>query len=46
MDCYGGLGSRKLYVANGFGDDITISDAKATISIPFGRIPWGVVIDE
>ena len=36
----------KLYVANGFGDDITIIDVKsrkATVSIPVGRIPWGVV---
>ena len=39
----------KLFVANGFGDDITVIDVKsrkATISIPVGRIPWGVVIDE
>jgi YVTN family beta-propeller protein len=31
------------------GDDITIIDVKtrkATVSIPVGRIPWGVVIDE
>jgi YVTN family beta-propeller protein len=39
----------KLYVANGFGDDVTIIDVKsrkAIISIPVGRIPWGVVVDE
>jgi YVTN family beta-propeller protein len=38
-----------LYVANGFGDDITVIDLqtrKATVSIPVGRIPWGVVIDD
>ena len=38
-----------LYVANGFGDDITVIDLqtrRATISIPVGRIPWGVVIDD
>ena len=36
-------------VANSLSDDITIIDAKtrkATISIPVGRIPWGVIIDE
>ena len=40
---------KTLYVANGFGDDVTIIDLntrKATISIPVGRIPWGVVIDD
>jgi YVTN family beta-propeller protein len=39
----------RLYVANGFGDDITIIDAKsrkAIISVPVGRIPWGVAIDD
>ena len=39
----------KLFVANGFGDDVTIIDVKArkaTVSIPVGRIPWGIVIDE
>ena len=39
----------RIYVANGFGDDITIIDAKsrkAIVSIPVGRIPWGVVIDD
>ena len=48
-----GIGCRSdentLYVANGFGDDITIIDVKtrkATISIPVGRIPWGVVVDD
>ncbi len=38
-----------LFVANGFGDDITIIDAKsrkAIVSIPVGRIPWGVAIDD
>jgi YVTN family beta-propeller protein len=40
---------RTLYVANGFGDDVTVVDVrsrKATVSIPAGRIPWGVAIDE
>ena len=40
---------KTLYVANGFGDDITIIDAKsrkATVSIPVGRVPWGVVVDD
>lgn len=40
---------KTLYVANGFGDDVTVIDLKtrkATVSIPFGRIPWGVVIDD
>ena len=40
---------KTLYVANGLGDDITIVDVatrKATQSVPVGRIPWGVVIDE
>jgi YVTN family beta-propeller protein len=39
----------KLYVANGFGDDVTVIDAKsrkALVSIPVGRIPWGVAIDD
>ena len=40
---------KSLYVANGFGDDITIIDAKsrkAIVSIPVGRVPWGVVVDD
>ena len=40
---------KTLYVANGFGDDVTVIDLatrKAVISIPVGRIPWGVVIDD
>jgi YVTN family beta-propeller protein len=40
---------KTLYVANGFGDDITVIDLKtrkAAVSIPVGRIPWGVVIDD
>jgi YVTN family beta-propeller protein len=40
---------KTLYVANGFGDDVTVIDLKsrkATVSIPVGRIPWGVVIDD
>jgi YVTN family beta-propeller protein len=39
----------KLFVANGFGDDVTVIDAKtrkAIISVPVGRIPWGVAIDD
>jgi YVTN family beta-propeller protein len=40
---------KTLYVANGLGDDITIIDTsnrKAVISIPVGRVPWGIVVDE
>ena len=40
---------KTLYVANGLGDDITLIDVKsrkATVSIPVGRVPWGVVIDD
>ena len=40
---------KTLYVANGFGDDVTVIDLKtrkAIVSIPVGRIPWGVVIDD
>jgi len=39
----------KLFVANGFGDDVTVIDAKSRkpiISVPVGRIPWGVAIDD
>ena len=39
----------KLFVANGFGDDITVIDTKSRkpiVSIPVGRIPWGVIIDD
>ena len=38
-----------LYVANGFGDDITVIDAKtrkAKISVPVGRIPYGIAVDD
>jgi YVTN family beta-propeller protein len=38
-----------MFVANGFGDDITVIDVnsrKAIVSIPVGRIPWGVIIDD
>ena len=40
---------KTLYVANGLGDDITIIDTasrKAIISIPVGRVPWGIVVDD
>ena len=40
---------RTLYVANGLGDDITIIDTasrKAVVSIPVGRVPWGIVVDD
>ena len=40
---------KTLYVANGLGDDITVIDVasrKAVTSVPVGRIPYGVVIDE
>ena len=39
----------RLFVANGFGDDVTVIDTKsrkAIVSVPVGRIPWGVVIDD
>ena len=39
----------RLFVANGFGDDITVIDTKSRkpiVSIPVGRIPWGVIIDD
>ena len=39
----------KLYVGNSRGDDITVIDTKnrkPIVSIPVGRIPWGVVIDD
>ena len=38
-----------LYVANGLGDDITVIDTKtrkAKISVPVGRIPYGVAVDD
>ena len=38
-----------LYVANGLGDDVTIIDTKtrkAKVSIPVGRVPYGIVVDE
>jgi YVTN family beta-propeller protein len=40
---------RRVFVANGFGDDITVIDAasrKAIISIAVGRVPWGIAIDD
>jgi YVTN family beta-propeller protein len=40
---------KTLYVANGLGDDITVIDTasrKAVVSIPVGRVPWGIVVDE
>jgi YVTN family beta-propeller protein len=40
---------KTLYVANGLGDDISIIDTasrKPIMSVPVGRVPWGVVIDE
>jgi YVTN family beta-propeller protein len=39
----------RFYVANGFGDDtstIDVKSRKAIESIPIGRIPWGIVIDD
>jgi ABC-2 type transport system permease protein len=36
---------KTLYVANGFGDDVTIVDTKtrkARISVPVGRVPYGM----
>jgi YVTN family beta-propeller protein len=41
-------GSR-LYVANGLSDDVTVVDvasAKALKTIPVGRVPYGVLIDD
>jgi YVTN family beta-propeller protein len=38
-----------LYVANGLGDDITVVDVasrKATASVPVGRTPYAIVIDD
>ena len=38
-----------LYVANGQGDDVTVIDTrsrKAKISVPVGRIPYGIVVDD
>jgi YVTN family beta-propeller protein len=38
-----------LYVANGQGDDVTVIDTKARkakISVPVGRIPYGIVVDD
>ena len=38
-----------LYVANGMGDDVTIIDTKsrkAKVSVPVGRVPYGIVVDE
>ena len=40
---------KTLYVANGLGDDVSIIDTasrKAIVSIPVGRVPWGIVVDE
>jgi YVTN family beta-propeller protein len=40
---------KTLYVANGLGDDITVVDVpsrKATASVPVGRTPYAIVIDE
>lgn len=36
-------------LCSGFGDDITITglkSRKASVSLPVGRIPWGIVIDD
>jgi YVTN family beta-propeller protein len=38
-----------LYVANGFGDDVTVVDTKtrkAKVSVPVGRVPYGVAVDD
>jgi YVTN family beta-propeller protein len=40
---------KTLYVANGLGDDVTVIDTstrKAKISVPVGRIPYGVLVDD
>ena len=39
----------QLWVVNGLSDDLTVIDiasAKALKSIPAGRVPYGVVLDE
>jgi YVTN family beta-propeller protein len=39
----------RLFVANGLGDDITVIDTrarKAIVSVPVGRVPWGIAIDD
>jgi YVTN family beta-propeller protein len=38
---------KKLYVANGLTNDMTIIDVeslKPEISVPVGRLPWGVAV--
>ena len=40
---------KTLYVANGLGDDVSIIDTasrKAKVSVPVGRVPYGIVVDE
>ena len=40
---------KTLYVANGLGDDITVVDVasrKATASVPTGRTPYAIAIDD
>jgi len=44
-----GRDGTRLYVANGLSDDITVIDMKsrrATISVPVGRVPHTVLIDD
>jgi YVTN family beta-propeller protein len=40
---------KKLYVANGLSDDITVIDTatdSSLISIPVGQVPYGILIDD
>jgi len=42
-----GPDGKKLYVANGLTNDLTVIDVatlKAEKSVPVGRLPWGVAI--
>ena len=40
---------KTLCVANGLGDDVTVIDTKtrkAKVSVPVGRIPYGIAVDD
>ncbi|HUE44681.1 MAG TPA: hypothetical protein VMO81_00360, partial [Aestuariivirgaceae bacterium] len=40
---------KKLYVANGLSDDITIIDTASNaplISVPVGQVPYAILIDD
>ena len=41
------LDGSKLYVVNGFTNDVTVVDAtslKPEVSVPVGRLPWGIAV--